>query len=984
MSNPEPVTASESFDASKFFFADPDSESGDNHFAEIIDCKYYLPSEVAKLDLDASQLSMFHLNCCSLPNKIAEIQSTIGSLNVKFTFISFTETWLNANNVELYSNCFPGYSHYHFCREHKKGGSISIYVDNSVSVMDQILAETVNFEHLTLKLSIGSSNTVVSTIYRPPNTSLADFNNEFSSFVTNLQTNNKTDIVLIGDFNVNLLQYNDNNVRTFLNTAYSNNLCPLITLPSRLGMKSATLIDNIFTSFAASRSGLLYSNISDHFPIFATLNVRANLAREYSVCRPLSQGKINALLQDLSKINWETILLDDANVDTTYDIFRVKLLSLINYHMPIVRKSHKRHFKQPWMSEALSNSCNKKNRLYKNFIKGLISKDEYITYKNHLSILIKARKKQYHNEFILTHKLNASKIWDHINNLVGRQKNHTINTLDPHELNSFFANLGYDTTKHIPNTTEYTNFKYKSQSNSMLLHPVTSNDILNIVNSFKNNSSYDADYLSMSLIKQIISGLVKPLTTIINASLLSGIVPRLLKTARVVPIFKAGSKTELINYRPISILPVISKILEKVMLNQLTNFISSFNILTNDQHGFRAGHNVTTATFSSLNYITDLLDKKMHVVGIYLDVSKAFDSINHNILLFKLQQYGIRGHVLDWFNSYLSSRYQYVNLHDSPSCLLPNNLGVPQGSLLGPILFSLFINDLPLNFPKVKFTIYADDTSIYICSNNLHDLEVACNNAMKGIAYWFLHNKLCLNFKKTCYVLFRVSHNAPVNQFNICIADVTLERRESVKFLGLYIDDVINWKVHIAYLCSKLAKDIAMLRVAARCLPTTCIIMLFHAFFSAHLTFGIEFWSSAGTTSLAPIHVLHKKALRIAAGNSMLSHAQLSANALQVLMFDDLCLYHCCIFMFKIYHNCFPASITASFPKSPILRTTITRTLSYNFYIVYVRINVRKGFIVHNGSMIWNGLPTDLKQHNGTLFQFKAKLFAYISDRATH
>ena len=287
-----------------------------------------------------------------------------------------------------------------------------------------------------------------------------------------------------------------------------------------------------------------------------------------------------------------------------------------------------------------------------------------------------------------------------------------------------------------------------SNKDSLFLEPCTPNEIQNIVNSLKNSKGLGLDGFSTSIIKQIITTILSPLTTIFNKSLESGVFPEKLKLAKVTPIYKSDDKKLLSNYRPISVLPIFSKILEKLMYVRLEKFIEKHNILCENQFGFREKHSTYMALLDICDQITRQLDSKAFSLGIFIDLSKAFDTIDHNILIAKLENYGVRGIALNWYKSYLTNRKQCVEIYGNTSTLKSITCGVPQGSILGPLLFLIYINDIVHVSPLMKFILFADDTNLLLHDKNLPNLILKANTEIQKISDWLKVNKLSLNIKK--------------------------------------------------------------------------------------------------------------------------------------------------------------------------------------------------------------------------------------------
>ena len=298
--------------------------------------------------------------------------------------------------------------------------------------------------------------------------------------------------------------------------------------------------------------------------------------------------------------------------------------------------------------------------------------------------------------------------------------------------------------------------------------------------------------------KQSISFIAERLTKIINCSLTTGNVPNLLKIAKVCPIFKTGSKSEFSNYRPISILPAFSKFVEKLINNRLWAYVSKLDILVPNQYGFRSQHSTYMALLDFYDKVSQAIDDKKYAIGIFVDLQKAFDTIDHKILLSKLSFYGIRGVAFRWIQNYLSDRKQYVCLNNVSSSYKPITCGVPQGSILGPLLFILYINDIVQCSEVLYFILFADDTNIMYADNSINNLTLTVNRELNKLACWFKANKLSLNLKKTVFMMFGSKKlSATQNCINVVIDGCTIEQMHSTKFLGVYIDGKLNWKVHI-------------------------------------------------------------------------------------------------------------------------------------------------------------------------------------------
>ena len=411
-------------------------------------------------------------------------------------------------------------------------------------------------------------------IYRPPNTSLQEFTNDFSQYLDELECviNKNTHLLLAGDYNIDLLNYSDVTINNFLNTLYAHSIFPSIVYPTRITEHSATLIDNIYINKTHAYSTILYSDISDHLPIITFLE---HSFQAITPTKTISKIHFPQLKHDLSQIKWPNFNMHN-DVNYAYEYFLQTIQETVNKHTTHVTITNTR-LKHQWMTTGIVKSCHVKNNMYKKYLHGLLPKQEYTCYKNKLTEIIKRRKCEYYNNFLNNHKNNARAVWQHLNLILGRckQANNNLSSLNINILNTFFAELGINTTKHIKHTDNFTRYLQHSYINSFFLSPVTPQEICDISKSLKNKNSVGFDNLSISTVKQIITYIASPISDICNLSFLNGVVPDKLKIAKVCPIHKSGPKDNPVNYRPISILPAFSKIVEKAVITRLMKYIKS-------------------------------------------------------------------------------------------------------------------------------------------------------------------------------------------------------------------------------------------------------------------------------------------------------------------------------------------------------------------------------------------------------------------------
>ena len=354
------------------------------------------------------------------------------------------------------------------------------------------------------------------------------------------------------------------------------------------------------------------------------------------------------------------------------------------------------------------------------------------------------------------------------------------------KLNEYFVNIGSQLAASIQTSPlHFSNFLKKTYMNSFAFFPTNACEVTNVISNLKNKHSFGVDNIPVSILKCSMLSIPEPLAAVINNSLNSGIFPDFLKIAKVTPIFKSGDKSDFQNYRPISVLPSISKVFEKIVYNRLLSYLQSNNVLCDNQFGFRKNHSTYMALIELYDKVSLAIDNNEFSIGIFIDLSKAFDTLDHSILLKKLEHYGIRGMALEWFSSYLSNRKQCVSLNGVLSDFKSITHGVPQGSILGPLLFILYINDIVNCSEKLFFMLFAGDTNLFVSCREIMHLFDIVNIELSKLSDWFKVNKLSLNVKKTNYILFGRKRLTLSETNNICIDGQRIERVERTKFLGV-------------------------------------------------------------------------------------------------------------------------------------------------------------------------------------------------------
>ena len=400
------------------------------------------------------------------------------------------------------------------------------------------------------------------------------------------------------------------------------------------------------------------------------------------------------------------------------------------------------------------------------------------------------------------------------------------------------------------------------------------------------------------------------------------------------------------------ILCALSKVFEKVMYNRLLHFINELNILYKFQFGFRKDCSTHMALITLMDKLITALENGEFTIGVFLDFSKAFDTINHKILFDKLYHYAIRGVALTWCKSYLSNRYQYVTYNGVKSSQQIIRCGVPQGSILGPLLFLIYINDLPMVCKHARAIMFADDTNIFLSNSNIDDLQDLVNEELSHLAAWLKINKLSLNLKKTHYMVF-TNKRSPASTIKLEINNERIVETCKTKFLGVIIDNKLTWKEHINYISGKIARGIGIITKARKYLNKESLLSLYYSFIYPYFTYCNQVWGNTCKTYLEKIILQQKRAIRMIAGVPRFHSTDLLFTELKLLKFIHINKYLIGRLMFRIYNHELQNLFGDFFTVNRELHGHNTRQ-ALHYHIPLFKTNLGKSCLRYYGAMIWN------------------------------
>lgn len=917
-------------------------------------------------------LRIVHINARSLKNKITLFEIECNNFDV----ITISETWLSDrdDNAEiLLPNFHPPIRN---DRENDPHGGVAIYVRNNLSFKPRPDLNIRNLEAVWVEIKLMHEPLLIGSYYRPPNA-----NNHYWELIEesiNKVNDDFKKFVILGDFNTDWLK---NPSRYLMNIIHLFNLNQLNHQPTRVTSTSSTCIDLVLTQCPdiISSVDVLPAFCSDHSVLLAILNYKSHrnfrFKRTIYNYEKLDNEKFQALL---SLEDWNKIFTDFP-IDVSCELFTLTFFEIAKQCMPskcITVRSRD----VPWLNAQIKNTLRLKNRLYKKAKKSKTVEDwnAYKSFRNKTTTEIKLRKQEYLselNEIICNPQKFGNKEWWKI-------------------VNSFLSKKGIHEDEIPPlnfNGKMYYSNKEKADAlNNFFIHQstlegendelpelqflpcelahieITSDEINTIILNLKLNKATGPDKIHNRLLKAAITNLSNPLSIFFNRCLREGRFPKSWKVANVIPLYKKGDKEQCNNYRPISLLSCVGKLFERCVYKHVYNYLISNNIITSAQSGFQTGDSTVYQLLSIYDNLCQNYDSATTTQSIFFDISKAFDRVWHKGLIHKLNSIGIRGNLLKWFKDYLTSRTQVVVLKNEMSDELPVCAGVPQGSVLGPMLFLIYINDITLNIQSI-ITLFADDTSISCSDKNNTVRHNSLSADLIQIEKWSKTWKVKFNDTKTHLLNFK-RDNLPVH--SLYFSDTQLVESSSHKHLGIILQNNCKWGDYISHTAARAKLLLNCLKSYKYLLSRKALHTMYTSFILPIFDYCDIIWDNCTQQQSQFLENLHLEGIRIITGLVRGTSHEILYKESGFCSLKERRKRHKLIMYFKILNGFAPSYLTSLLPPLISESNPYHRRRAFLRHIPRCRTDMYKNSFFPSTTQLWNSLP-DHMQLETSLKSFK-------------
>lgn len=947
--------------------------------------RYFLSYDVRNVRLfESCNLKILFLNINRLANKIDKLEFFIRCLNVEFDVLVLCETWATIDSVQFLN--IRGFNGFHYIRN-GNGGGLSIFVRESMAaevIGTNFLNAHINDENTEFFIvSLTGLKIKICATYRRPINNYDEYLRKLDRVLSKYRNS-----IIAGDNNINIL-LNSPQTILFNNILTSNgyklfNNCDTSLHTRKSHHGTVTTIDHFYSDLSPSQIKLAIGDndsLSDHRYLLLGLAFH-NVNNEFIV-RYVTKTNYDAISESLDSLS-----------DFPFDVFHNKLMELFNLHTTSIKISSKPDSHNDWFSSQLLETKKVRDHFYKlskKYPNTLFYKNRFKFYRNKLNFDIRLAKQNFYSNMFLTNIDNSSKTWQIFHEIMYNKKKNLSTTFpslrsnthllsSPQEkanaFNDYFVRAGSDLNDSSRELIDSESSSHTDYPPLLTFEPTNSDEVLQIVNSLKNNTSSGYDKVSSSFIKKNAQFFSEYFSKQINELFSSGSFPDSLKVARVTPIHKAGSKQLPGNYRPISVLPCFSKIFESVIKKRLEDFISNNSLMHKNQFGFLKHSSTVAAATSMVNEIVTRVNSKLKTALLFLDIRRAFDSLNHDVLIRILRKWGVRGSALKLLENFLRNRFQFVFLENCSSANQRIISGIPQGSVLGPLLFLIYINDV-LNLKLHSYIqLYADDAVLVLGASDFLELKRKMEEDLTSVSIWLSSVDLSLNLSKSKFMIVRRINTDQSNIFyNLNIGNQTVESCSEFEYLGLTLDQNLNWQAHLNKVCSQISPYAFVLRRVRHVLNQKALFKLYNAYVLSRITYLLPIWGGAPKCYLKNLQFLQNKIIKtilfLPSDTSTISlYSSKRLSIYQQFSYDSIFL------VFKMVNGLLKTNF--NFICNQLVTGRSTRSSSLLRLPNYTTVVAQRSTFYY-GINLYNKLPSNVK-YVRSVSGFKRELRLYVSD----